>query len=247
MLLDILFIHFLLYMNPEIGFKVVKITNDCFVFNSNSLVKSCNRVFHNLLPTDTDILKIKTYFGELPFTWLVNSNDTESQKILEKNNLKYKLSVTHMVADLNNLEFDNNNQVLNINLIDLNNHDLESWLKIVSESFNVPIVELRKVINVFKNDLIPNSLNLYLGLYEKKPIVAGMAIKHNDIISLHWICSLLEFRKKGFASALTKKILLESKNVGCKKAVLLSSDDGKSIYKKLAFKECSIYKIYGNY
>ena len=241
-----LLLQYLLYMNPEIGLHPNLITKNCYIFNSESRIRPCNRVLHNSLPTNLEICEVKSFFGDIPFTWVVNSTDIETQKILEKNNLEYKASFPGMLINLANIYVTNYDKNIKVEIIDLSDSQLTEWLNIISQTFNVQKSELLKVINLFKKKVINNSLKLYLGFYNEKSVAAGMVLQHKDVISLHWICTVAEFRNKGLGSALTEKMLLDAKNIGCKQAILLSSTLGKRIYERLGFKEYGLYKIYGN-
>lgn len=247
MIPDTLLLQRLLYMSPEIGLNFNLSTQHCFVFNSRSTLRSCNRVCHNAIPVHSEIVEIKSFFRNMRFTWFVDAFDIESQKILEENNLHYKVSFPGMILNLNTIETRDYGDEIIITRIDVSSFELEEWLNIVSQSFNITKSELLKVITLFSHLIVPDFLRLYLGFYKKKSVAACMVIQHKELVSLHWISTLSDYRNNGLGCAVTHKALFDAKNIGCKQAVLLSSTLGRRIYEYLGFQEYALYKVYGNY
>jgi hypothetical protein len=245
MINTILLLHYLLYMHPTIGLTYDVTTKNCFVFKSGSTIRSCNRVCHTAIPTDNEVQEIIAFFAEIPFTWVVDATDDAGIAMLEKNNLQHKASFPAMLLDLNDLAVHSFEDTI-IKEIDQNDTvDVATWISIVARSFPVPESELLKVIQVFK-ERIPSALRLYIGYYQENAVTAAMMIQHQETVTLHWISTLPEYRNKGLGCAITHKALLDAKNVGCNRAVLMSSVLGKRIYESIGFREYATYIMYGN-
>jgi len=75
------------------------------------------------------------------------------------------------------------------------------------------------------------------------PTATCMAIEHKDIISLHHIATLPDFRGKGLGKSVTIAPLIEAKD-HAKIAILGASAMGKQIYEKLGFKSYGILHRY---
>jgi GNAT superfamily N-acetyltransferase len=188
----------------------------------------------------------KIFFADVPFTWAIASSDHESIAVLEKNNMQHKGSFPAMMLDLDSLRSSSHEDEITIKKISLDNiEDVKKWILIVSQCFNAAEPELLKVIDLFKKQ-IPHSLKLYLGFYKENAVAASMVIQHQEIISLHWIGTLPEFRNRGLGFAITHKALLDAQDLGCKQAILLSSVLGKSLYEHIGFREYASYAMYGN-
>jgi GNAT superfamily N-acetyltransferase len=241
-----LLLCYLLYIDPEIGLECDLVTNNCSIVTTQSSMRSCNRVCNSIVPTDLEVYEIKSLFQETPFTWVVNATDSESIKILERNDLNYKGSFPAMILGLHALCSTGYNDI-RVEAIDLTEHAIEAWLTIVSQSFNVSKSELSKVIDLFKRKIVLGALRLYIGYYQDKAVAAGMTIEHQDTVSVHWVGTLPEYRKRGLGFAVTHKALFDAKARGTKQAILLSSILGRSVYERLGFKGYALYKIYGNY
>lgn len=239
-----LLLQYLLFMNPQIGLDYDLVMENCFVFNSTSQINSVNRVCHSAVPTVSKIIRIKNYFGDTPFTWVVDATDLETINILEDNGLAFKGAFPAMVLDLN--RFDLSQYDDHVSEIDLNNiQGLKTWDAIISQSFGRPAQEFLKAINLFKQKIL-NNFKLYLGYYYDQPVGAGMVIYHQDVVSLHLIGTLPEFRNKGLGEMITKQMLFDAKKQNYKQAILLASVLGKPLYQKVGFKEYAIYNMYGN-
>jgi ribosomal protein S18 acetylase RimI-like enzyme len=233
-------------MNPDIGLHHALTTENCFVFNSGAALKTCNRVCHKDVPTEKEINDIKSLFGSLQFTWFVDSADYKSHEILKNNGLKYKASFPAMAMDLKYLNLLAAPEEIFIKEIDLDNHFVQDWTQIISQSFGAKTTDLSQMLTMFA-ERAPHAVKLYLGFYQGIAVTAGMFINHGRVVSLHWIGTLLEGRKKGVATVLTQKALFDFKQLGCETTVLIATSSGKPLYERIGFTEYAHYDVYGNY
>lgn len=241
-----LLLQYLLYINPTIGLKSDLITPHCFVFDGGSTIRSCNRVCNYGTPDAEEIDHIKLFFGNKHFTWVVDSNDHQTLTALQKNDFHYKASFPAMILYLDSLSEISYPSQITVKEIQSTSNDLNAWLSIVAESFKVEYHELQKTIALFQQDA-GNSVKLYCGSCQEKPVAACMLMLHNDTASLHWVCTLSDFRNKGIGLAITMQALLDAQHNGCIYAILLSSVLGKHVYERIGFQEYAHYDIYGNY
>lgn len=243
------FLPLLLYMSPDIGLIPQQLTQNCTVFDSNTAIVSCNRVVHNLTPSENDIETVLSFFGEREFTWAVSEQDIAGKQALDDSGLQDFGVFNAMVLDTTKIVGmpckDENINVEKIDLSDIAVRDL--WISITLQSFTFAQQDqLQKLLENFNARISSGSLASYIGYYHNKPVAAGMMINHGAIASLHWISTLPQFRKKGVSSVLTQTMLLEALNAKCSQIVLLSSKMGKPIYKRLGFVDCGGYHLYGN-
>ena len=73
-----------------------------------------------------------------------------------------------------------------------------------------------------------------------------MAIYHDEVMGLHWVGTLPEFRGKGLATTICHVMLEDGKQAGYTQAILLGNPPAKSMYNRMGFKEYAMYQIYGN-
>lgn len=239
-----LLLQCLLYLNPSIGLEVTHLSPDCMIYDSGSKLVAFNRVLHTNIPTPEEITAIKTIFGQRPFSWIIDANDSESAQILEKNGLKDVGNYPVMNMSLLNLDLSNHPQNIEIKVIEQNNIALTLWAAIISKSFNRNESELLIALHKLQSILIPGALTLHIGYLQGTPAAAGCTINHGQIASLHWIGTLPEFRNQGLGSALTRQMVLDAQASGCSQAILFASQLGRPVYEKLGFHAYSLMKIY---
>lgn len=238
----------LLYMNPVIGLNYSMQTENCCVFNSTAAIKSGNRVYHSSLPSDQEVEAIKEYFGSMPFTWGVYAADTACIRLLEKHGLSHKITVKVMTLDLDVMGEQTVKEGIEVIEASFSERDLALWAHIVAKVFNTGNEEeLLKFTTVLTQHITPPHLKLYVGYYHGKAVAASMAIIHGEMVSLHWVGTLPEFRNKGLGSLVMYKALQDVRLFGCKQAILMATALGRPLSERLGFRECGECCIYGNY
>jgi ribosomal protein S18 acetylase RimI-like enzyme len=114
-------------------------------------------------------------------------------------------------------------------------NQLEDWLKIINIALlECELITCEQLYDVMEAD----NTNFYLGLLEGKPVTTCLTITEGDTSVLEMVATLKEYRRKGFASALINKALIDLHNNGIKTISLRAETDGINVYKKLGFKEC---------
>ena len=112
---------------------------------------------------------------------------------------------------------------------------LAEWLNILNIAlFECEFINLEQLNGL----LYLNNVNFYLGLLGGKPISTCMTITEDDTSVLEMVATLKEYRRKGYASALIEKALMDLKQKDIKSVSLRSEPDGVGVYKKLGFNEC---------
>jgi RimJ/RimL family protein N-acetyltransferase len=91
-----------------------------------------------------------------------------------------------------------------------------------------------------------NSLEMHVGYLEGKPVVTGILVLHAGVGGLYYIATVPEERRKGFGTEITEYLLQRAKNAGYHRATLQASSQGESLYRRLGFKACCLFKEYGN-
>jgi hypothetical protein len=219
-------------------------TENCFASQSNCNLARFNRAYHINTFSDEEVEAIKIEFGRVPFTWTVQAGDFYAESMLEKHEfIKYPHPFSGMKADIKNITDEIYAPHITIKEIDQGN-DIDKLVDIISVSHSIPEKdELRKGINslLIKGSV---SVKLYLGFYEDVACAASIIIYHKDIVTLHMIGTLPEYRSKGLGYAVTHKPLVDAALNGINQAVLMASSMGQSLYKKMGFEEYAQYHVY---
>jgi GNAT superfamily N-acetyltransferase len=242
----LLLLQNLLFMNfggnPYIDYA----TEHCFAMKTAGSLGRFNRVYNSEPITSSEVIAIKDYFKTVNFTWLVESSDHATIKLLEDHGLNYMGSFPAMIADLPSVKKIDAGDKIGVKEISFEDDSIALWTAIACEVYNYNEQEMVKAIH----SLIARAqgmLKLYLGFYENKPVAASMALYHQDIVSVHMVGTLPAYRSKGMGYAISSKPLLDAYNKGYATAILTASQIGLPLAEKLGFKEYALYQIYGNY
>jgi len=120
-------------------------------------------------------------------------------------------------------------------LVNIEKNQFADWLNIVNTAFfQCELVTLDQFNDVLKLD----NTNFYLGLLNGKPVTTCMTTSEDDTSVLEMIATLKEYRRKGFASVVIDRALIDLRQLGIKTISLRAEADGVGVYKKLGFKDC---------
>jgi len=75
----------------------------------------------------------------------------------------------------------------------------------------------------------------YVGYVDDKPVVTGEATVEDSVVGLYNICTLPDFRQRGYGTAMTLKPLVDAKAKNCTTAILQATEAGARVYRKLGF------------
>lgn len=251
MLSHTLLLQYLLYMNPEIGLSIDLQTQNTAILDSGTIMKSGNRIYHHNTPTDAEVETIKNRFMTRPFAWYVDATDTIGITKLEQNGLVYHSFIPAMSIDLDTItahNYDTENICIQEIRYDDPRIDTE-WITclvqaIQTPTFSVDPTTFKILIHRFIEQAGP-ALHFYIGLYQGTVATAAMAIYHHEIMGLHWVGTLPEFRGKGLATTISYAMLADGKQAGYTQAILLANPPAIPVYSRMGFKEYAVYHIYG--
>ncbi len=119
--------------------------------------------------------------------------------------------------------------------------DVSEWAGMVEDIlFNSRKID-RKVLN---NLVHTPALSLYTGYYDNVPAGTLLMWTGDQVAGLYMITTRPDFRKKGVAWQMTNKAIRDAAFTGCHYAVLESTQQGLSIYRKAGFLESCSFSIY---
>lgn len=226
--------------------RVQQITEHCHALKLGGNAAYNNKVCGSSETSDADIRYTKAYFDTTPFVWLVDSSDTALIQLLEQFGFIYKnLSFTGMALDLTNLDlihpYKPGVTVQEIYADDQEN--LRIWDAIAVATIQVPNNEFA-LFRSYLNTAQPGMVHYYLGYYNNQPVATSMTVQRGDIVSLHLVNTLSEYRNKGLGYAVTIKALLDAQDNGFKCMVLYSTESARPLYESLGFNAHSICLVY---
>lgn len=175
--------------------------------------------------------------GIIPDSFLITPNTQPKNlvDILSKKGFKLDTTGSYMVMDLfqSNLKL---KQPKNVKMKKVNNlEDLAQWIMIINNDlFGSEIVSYDQFHDIYLMD----NTNFYIALYDNVPAAACMTITDKTIADLDMVATRKEYRKRGLATEIINKALIDLKEYGIKTVSLRAEPDGINLYKKIGFKEC---------
>lgn len=219
-------------------------SENVFAMKSGAQLAFCNRVFGTAQTSIDEIEAVKQYYQATPFCWFVKNTEHTLIEKLEKTGLHYKTSFPAMSATLQGI-----NPVSyadHVSVKKIGPADLATWISIVVKTYNIPAEDqFAQFVTYLTNKAGADKVHLYLGYYDNIPVGASMAIDHPDMVGLHWVATLTEYRNKGIGYAVSYQPLIDAQERNLSKALLFASKSGQPLYEKIGFREYALYNIYG--
>ncbi len=78
---------------------------------------------------------------------------------------------------------------------------------------------------------------LYVGYLDAQPVAAAEGTVAGGVIGLYNVCTLSNYRRRGFGAALTQQPLLDAREMGYRTGVLQAAAAGVGIYQRIGFRQ----------
>lgn len=88
------------------------------------------------------------------------------------------------------------------------------------------------------------ALWMYVGYLDSVPVAASELTEGGGVAGLYNVCTLRNYRRRGFAAALTLRPLLDAREKGYRIATLQASAGGASVYARVGFEPFARYREY---
>ena len=179
------------------------------------------------------------HFTGRPFSWWLSPGDQPDNlaELLLAAGLQEDYSELAMAADLTQLPTGD----LAPNGLEIRRVqtavELADFAQIISVMWTPPDPE---VVHFYKLAapaiLQPDSpMWFYVGYVGETPAATAEATVNDGVVGLYNICTLPDFRQRGFGTAMTLQPLLDAREVNCHTAVLQATEAGARVYKRLGF------------
>lgn len=243
---SLLLLHYLLFMDLGSGLVFDHVTERTYSFKSDSLIPACNRVCSKEQLLESDVDDMRAHFGSIPFTWLVDEQESSTIELLKRKGFTNRITLSAMNFNLYELKLLHCNTPVKVHEV-MTDEELAQWITITSRIYSYIPNDLKQFIDHIYQQAAPGSVHLYIAWHEDIPYASAMAIYHDDVVTLHYVGTLPECRKKKIGSYITHYAIEQARDGGCMQAVLLSSPMGKTMYERLGFKSYATYYVYGCY
>lgn len=225
-------------------FETLPEAHDASIFFSNIPDNTFNYVLRARFENEnvlTRIQEITRFYQEkqLPFSWYVTALDTpvDLPQILQEGGLEKIEENVVMVLDLRHQQIQTETS-LEFKRVQ-SHEELQAF-----DEVNYAGGEIRHYEALYKH--IPLSclrgefpVEFYIGYLEGKPVTTGIVVFFAGVAGIYYVATLPTERRKGFAKAMMQHLFLQCQKKGYPFVTLQATADGKYLYEKLGFQECS--------
>jgi hypothetical protein len=250
-------INYLITSNLYGLYEFIGVRKGCVLHKGNIVdwvitKPSCwpNMIFNTRINNPDQANEIKEITGYIrgkktpPFWIITPETDGVVESILEDNGLIAIDLMTGMAIDLidfrKKYEDKGNSTGLDITEVASESQMLQ-WIEIV----NKVIFKGKKLDQELFTGLPGNSsIHFYIGNIKDNPVATSMSFISPHSAGFYSIATLPEFRKRGFATAMTAYAMNEAVNKGFKTGILHASVMGEPVYLQMGFKAFGKFKVF---
>jgi hypothetical protein len=219
----------------HLDFAQEKLSENFTACKNTSVLPSTNRVFIPNRITESDIQELKQFYGNIPFTLWINKNNVFGNEDAQQLKFEKRSSYPLMSANLQYISYQENHRI-KIEKITSKDSIINFWSDLVSTAYNISANEFRKFVTYLTSVSKFKDIRFYVGYFDNLPAATSMVIQRENVVDIHWVGTLPEFRNKGLGQAITVFPLHEIKKT-IKTAILYASVMGKPLYEKIGFSE----------
>ena len=84
----------------------------------------------------------------------------------------------------------------------------------------------------------------YLGYLDGKPVATSLRFTTGEIAGIYFVSTLPEFRRRGFAQAMTWRAAVDGRREGCTASCLQASEMGRSVYERMGYRTIAEYQLW---
>jgi GNAT superfamily N-acetyltransferase len=121
---------------------------------------------------------------------------------------------------------------------------LRTWALAPYETQDAPNRRGEEFAQVFVDLGVSESLRYYLGLWHGEPVARSILFVAAGVAGIYWVGTAEKARRRGIATALTERAVLEARSRGLRWAVLQASEMGEGVYRRMGFAEQCRMGIY---
>ncbi len=189
------------------------------------------------------IAEVTNYFTQknVPFTWWVSPFDKPDNlpEQLERNGYQNTENNRAMYFDLDAWN-GHAPSIPHLEIIRASDEKTLHDFALVLANDKAPFKQYFSWIASILTDDDP--IEYYVGYVNGKPVVRGLSCYFAQVAGLHWLSTAPNERRKGYASAMQQYCLKRAKELGYHIAVLQASNVEYSLYQRLGYKECGIFR-----
>lgn len=178
-------------------------------YNSGSNVPYANRALIEKVPTHTELQELAAFMGSTPYTvWALPNSDIED--CVNNNGFARAQSFPIMTVDLSMIKSCIIDKNIHSKKVE-NKSDLEIWIAVCAQAYGLDVHEFRKYIMYLQSTKNSAQLLYYIGYWHDQPAATSMFVIGNNVVGIHWIATVSNFRNRGLGTAVTCLPYMKSK------------------------------------
>jgi GNAT superfamily N-acetyltransferase len=205
----------------------------------------CNRARVYPKITGEELEDLKKFYQGFGWTAWIPSTDTESIQRVKQAGLVYETTFPVMVVNLKAVAqyTESPDPAIDVRRITDQHEILTTWVSLAAAAFNMDGKKFRKYIELLLQSKDAHRAHFYLGFYQGQPVATSFATKQDNILAVHWVGTLPDFRRRGIGFAVSH-FPLDDLRDGADWGILYASTMGKSVYEKIGFIEQVAVDVY---
>jgi GNAT superfamily N-acetyltransferase len=123
---------------------------------------------------------------------------------------------------------------------------LAIWVTVAATAFGISLPDFKKFIEYLLSAEEGRRVQFYVAYYRGIPAATAMLILRDGVADMHWVGTLVEYRRKGLGYAISCYPLQKVKAM-VDTVVLFASEMGRSVYEKMGFSVvefCRVYSVF---
>ncbi len=168
----------------------------------------------------------------------------ELKRQLLRRGLRFKDSfATEMAMDLTKLEDEIEIDGLDFACLD-DEDGLRKWIHVASLGFGVPADAEDTWFEFFNYAACDSPFHTYLALLNGEPVATSQLFTSASVAGIYNVTCLPSARGRGIGGAITRKALLDARNLGYHVGILQASEQGRPVYQRLGFEDFGKLSVY---
>ncbi|NWG11030.1 GNAT family N-acetyltransferase [Candidatus Bathyarchaeota archaeon] len=133
-----------------------------------------------------------------------------------------------------------------VHVTEIDGRQLDVWTKVLMRGYSLPENFQGIVQEMFTKVSRHNGSRFYQAYFQEKPVGSCLLYAFNDVATIYTVATVPEHSKKGVATALINRVIVDSSKAGCSMLYLLAGkgSDAERLYGKLGFKGVFSRKLY---
>jgi len=121
---------------------------------------------------------------------------------------------------------------------------LMAWVEVMRVGFGLPASSIGQLVELFEPIALQPPMTTYLGLLDGQPVATSQLFLGASVAGLYNVTCLPGARGRGIGSALTRRPMVDARQLGFELVILQASQLGFPVYRRLGFEDLGRLPFY---